>query len=94
MLENQIVVDDKLKIKSVKQAEEIEVFTPVEDGLVRAKGSLKIFSRDGDPELLEKTDMLVKRTAKFEEKDRAGDLDLKPLFREFLTKTGRPDLLP
>jgi hypothetical protein len=55
---------------------------------------MKSFDADGNAKILQKGEKLAKRTTPYQEIDKDGDLDLKKLFAEFLTKTGRQDLIP
>jgi hypothetical protein len=94
-LHNQILVDDeKQTILGSIQVQQIGTYLPIEDGLVKVDAALKSFDDNGNPNMLQRQSMLMKRTSPFENIDSLDGLDLKKLFVEFLKKTGRQDLLP
>ncbi len=93
-LYDQLTVSKKDQIESVIQIQAINTYSPLQDGLVRMRASMKSFDADGEPHILQIGEKILKRTAPFQVVDKDGDLDLKKLFVEYLTKTGRQDLIP
>jgi hypothetical protein len=91
---NQLTVNKKDKIIASEQVQQINHYQPLEDGVIQLESSLKNFDADGNPEQLQHGQKLIKRIGPYQQRDSDGNLDLKKLFIEFMTKTGRTDLLP
>lgn len=94
VLDTQLTVDKKQKVVDSQQVQQISTCQPLEDGLAQIAGSLKNFDASGDPLQIQTVEKVLKRTAPYQEVDVLGDRNLKPLFVEFLKKTGRQDLVP
>ncbi|CAN5602178.1 hypothetical protein BH10CYA1_BH10CYA1_11490 [soil metagenome] len=95
VLSNQITVSEKnQQIVASNQVQQIGTYTPLDDGLVQLSASVRNFDNDGAAIQLQKQSLTMKRSAPYADMDNLDGLDLKKLFSEYLTKTGRPDLLP
>lgn len=95
VLSNQITVSDKnQQIVASNQVQQIGTYTPLDEGLVQLSASVRNFDNDGAPIQLQKQSLTMQRSAPYVDMDSLDGLDLKRLFSEYLTKTGRPDLLP
>lgn len=95
VLSNQITVSDKnQQIVASNQVQQIGTYTPLDDGLVQLSASVRNFDNDGAALQWQKQSLTMQRTAAYADMDNLDGLDLKRLFSEYLTKTGRPDLLP
>jgi hypothetical protein len=95
VLNNQMNVDnEKQKIISSNQVQQIGTYIPVEEGLMKLEASLKNFDDDGNPLLLVRSSKLIKRVSPYEEIDDLDGQDLKRLFAEYLRKIGKGDLVP
>lgn len=95
VLSNQITVSDKnQQIVASNQVQQIGTYTPLDDGLVQLSASVRNFDNDGAAIQMQKQSMTMQRSAPYSDMDYLDGLDLKKLFSDYLTKTGRPDLLP
>jgi len=89
----QLIVSGKNVIESVKQVQSINVYTPMEDGLVSLHASLKSFDADGNPKILQEGAKMLKRTAKYADMNTDGDLNLKAMFAEYLKNSDQANLI-
>jgi hypothetical protein len=94
ILNSQITVDKKNKVKASEQVQQISNYLPLEDGKIRMEASLKNFNADGDPQQVQKAEKVLQRIAPYESVDSKDGLNLKQLFVEYLKKTGKEDLVP
>jgi hypothetical protein len=94
ILSNQLTVNKKDKITASEQVQQINNYQQLEDGVIQMESSLKNFDGDGNPEQLQHGQKIIKKIGPYQQRDTDGNLDLKKLFIEFMTKTGRADLLP
>jgi hypothetical protein len=90
-----VEVDRQSKlITRIWQSESIQEYYPMDPLEVRCNSSLKIFGADGKPVKIEKVAKGSVRTAPFAPIDIYYGRDLRPMFRDFLTALGHPDLVP
>jgi len=90
----QIIVDDKGTIIANKQVQSINTYTPLDDNLVLLRTSLKSFDGDGQPEILQHGEKIMRQIEPYHQIDEQDGENLKQLFVEFLKKTGHEDIIP
>lgn len=74
------------KIVSVQTGEQITVYTPVSQEVIKRDTSSKVFDHDGRPVILGRSYTYEKRTGQFQPRDEMGSQNLKDLFRQFLAQ--------
>lgn len=84
------------KISKSYQQESITTYTPIEgrSKRINLSASTKSFDENGNPLIRADNEALVRRSKEFEPLDSYKGKDMKALFIEFLTSTGRTNLLP
>jgi hypothetical protein len=90
----EIKVNPEGEIISTKQIQSINTYTQLDDGLVMLHSSLKSFDGDGQPNIIQHGEKILKRIEPFKEIDELDGQNLKQLFAEYLKKTGHEDLIP
>jgi hypothetical protein len=90
----EILVDPKGTIRSTRQIQSINTYTPLDDGLVMLRTSMKSFDGNGQPDILQHGEKILKQIAPYHEIDEKDGDNLKQLFVEYLKKTGREEQIP
>lgn len=81
-------------IRKVEQDEQIHIFTPISDGVLRCEDSSKVFDMDGNAIRLEKAYEVQVRTQDYAPVDIVRGMNVKANFYVYLTEHGMSDLIP
>lgn len=81
-------------IRKVEQDEQIHVFTPMQDGLIRCDDSSKVFDMDGNPLRIEKAFEVQTRVTPYSPIATNNGMDVREAFSRYLVEHGMPNLVP
>lgn len=81
-------------IRKVEQDEQIHVFSPISDGVLRCEDSSKVFDIDGNPIRLEKAYEIQVRMKSYSPVDNVRGMDVRSSFQAYLAEHGMADLIP
>lgn len=81
-------------IRKVEQDEQIHIFAPIKDGVLRCDDSSKVFDMDGNPIRIEKAFEVQVRSQPYVPVNFNRGMDMRASFYHYLTEQGLTDLIP
>lgn len=81
-------------IRKIEQDEQLHVFIPMSDGVLRCEDSSKVFDMNGRPIRLEKAYEVQVRTQPYSPVNLNRGMDVRGMFYQYLRDQGRSDLIP
>lgn len=81
-------------IRKVEQDEQIHIFTPISDGVLRCEDSSKVFDMDGNPIRLEKAYEVQVRTQPYRPVETIRGMNVRENFYQYLKEHQMADLIP
>ncbi|MBY0546197.1 MAG: hypothetical protein K2W95_02840 [Candidatus Obscuribacterales bacterium] len=81
-------------IRKVEQDEQIHIFAPIRDGVLRCDDSSKVFDMDGNPIRIEKAFEVQVRSQPYVPVNFNRGMDMRASFYHYLTEQGLTNLIP
>lgn len=81
-------------IRKVEQDEQIHIFAPIKDGVLRCDDSSKVFDMDGNPIRVEKAFEVQVRSEPYTPVNFNRGMNVRANFYHYLTEQGLTDLIP